>query len=263
MQGNGFKIFSVLAFILLSGYYLFPTLQNNLYQNKLEELAGADSTEYLEANYEAIEEAKIKALNLGLDLQGGMHVMLEVGVDNLMRELATNRDETFTTALGAAQDRVEAGDNGNFVDIFYDELQNVDPEVRLSRYYRNVGETLSRRSENDEVLPVLREEANEADIRAVSIIRQRVDRFGVSEPSIQKQGESRVAVELPGVDDPQRVRDLLRGTARLEFRLMADPQELQTSLEEIYNYYEEQTAQANANAASDTTQVAEAGTADA
>ncbi|MEO1632725.1 MAG: protein translocase subunit SecD, partial [Bacteroidota bacterium] len=140
---------------------------------------------------------------------------------------------------------------------------NVDPEVRLSRYYRNVGETLSRRSENDEVLPVLREEANEAVIRAVSIIRQRVDRFGVSEPSIQKQGESRVAVELPGVDDPQRVRDLLRGTARLEFRLMADPQELQTSLEEIYNYYEEQTAQANANAASDTTQVADAGTADA
>ncbi|MEM6784172.1 MAG: protein translocase subunit SecD [Bacteroidota bacterium] len=263
MQGNGFKIFSVVAFILLSGFYLFPTLQNNLYQNKLEELVGADSTEYHDANYDAIEDAKIKALNLGLDLQGGMHVMLEVGVDNLMDELATNRDETFLTALAAARARVDAGDNGNFVDIFYDELQNVDPEVRLSRYYRNVGETLSRRSENSEVLPVLREEANEAVIRAVSIIRQRVDRFGVSEPSIQKQGESRVAVELPGVDDPQRVRDLLRGTARLEFRLMADPQELQSSLEAIYNYYEEQTAAANAAASSDTTQVADASTTDA
>ncbi|MEM8599412.1 MAG: protein translocase subunit SecD [Bacteroidota bacterium] len=251
MQGSGFKIFSVLAFILLSGYYLFPTLQNNLYQNTLAELEEQEREEYLEANYEAIETAKTKALNLGLDLQGGMHVMLEVGVDNLMRELATNRDETFTTALSAAQERIEAGDNGNFVDVFYEELQRVDPEVRLSRYYRNVGETLSRRSENDEVLPVLKAEATEAVTRAVSIIRQRVDRFGVSEPSIQKQGESRVAVELPGVDDPQRVRDLLRGTARLEFRLMADPQELQSSLEAIYGYYEEQTAQANAAAGVD------------
>ncbi|MEM9996196.1 MAG: protein translocase subunit SecD [Bacteroidota bacterium] len=257
MQGNGFKIFSLLAFIALSLFYLFPTLQNQLYENTIEELQDTEREEYIEANYEAIEDAKIKALNLGLDLQGGMHVMLEVGVDNLLRELATNRDETFTTALAATRARTEAGDNGNTVDIFYEELQRVDPEVRLSRYFRNVGETLSRRSENDEVLVVLKEEATDAVTRAVSIIRQRVDRFGVSEPSIQKQGESRVAVELPGVDDPQRVRDLLRGTARLEFRLMADPQELQEAAQGIYTYYEEQAQAANAAAAPADTTAAE------
>ncbi len=237
MQENGFKIFVTLAFLALSLWYLFPTLQNHFTESRMEAMPDGERTEYLNENYTEIRDRRERALKLGLDLQGGMHVTLEVRMDALVRALATDTDPAFEQALAAARERTDAGDD-DFVAAFVAAFEEQDPNVRLSRYFRSTGADITRRSENADVATYLRAEADEAVQRAVSIVRERVDRYGVSEPSIQRQGSRRIVVELPGVDDPQRVRDLLRGTARLEFRLMADPAELTSARNRIIAYYD-------------------------
>ncbi|HBQ61075.1 MAG TPA: protein translocase subunit SecD, partial [Balneolaceae bacterium] len=97
-----------------------------------------------------------------------------------------------------------------------------DANTRLSRYYRNDAMDITRRSTNEEIATFLKTQRQSALDRAIEIIRTRVDRYGVTEPSILKQGNNRIMVELPGVEDKERVRNLLKGTARLEFRLAAD-----------------------------------------
>ena len=239
MRDNGFKIFLVLGFLALCLWYLWPTLGNYLNEREMAALSGDELVEYRDANYDDLRSTRERSLKLGLDLQGGMHVTLEVGLKALIRELAQTRDEQFDQALDAAAVRIDSGEADDFVDTFVEELQRADPDVTLSRYFRGAG-TIERRSTNEEVILALKAESLEAVDRAMSIIRQRVDRYGVSEPSIQKQGQSRVVVELPGVDEPDRVRDLLRGTARLEFRLMAEPNELAQSRNRIFAYYEQE-----------------------
>lgn len=178
-----------------------------------------------------------------------MHVALEVRVDALLRELATDVDETFEEVLAAAREQARLG-NVSIIDAFVAEFERRDPNARLSRYFRNPDAGITRRSSNEEVAAYLRQQADEAVNRAIAIVRDRVDRYGVTEPAIQKQGTRRIVVELPGVDDPERVRRLLRGTARLEFRLMAEPQLLAAALQEIIAFYEpDTTAQATASAA--------------
>ncbi len=237
MQGNGFKIFAVAAFILLSLYYLFPTLKHNLNERDLASMDSTARGQYASEHFASLLNTREKALKLGLDLQGGMHVTLEVGVDALIRELAEGRrDEVFDNALQTARNEAETS-RSSFVNLFVAAVEQQQPGTRLSRYFRNSAESISARSENSDVKDYLDNEATDALTRAVEIIRQRVDRFGVSEPSIQIQGNSRIIVELPGVDDPQRVRELLKGTARLEFRLMADPAELQRSALSVVQYF--------------------------
>ncbi len=238
MQGNGFKIGATIAFLALSLFYLFPTLQNYLLQRKIDAMPEEERVQYVNDNYTSIRNTQEKALKLGLDLQGGMHVTLEVRMDALVRALATDTDEAFERAITTARERADAT-GADFVDTFVSVFEEQDPNVRLSRYFRSTGADITRRSENSEITAFLRAEADGAVQRAVSIVRERVDRFGVSEPSIQRQGSRRVVVELPGVDDPQRVRDLLRGTARLEFRLMADPQELTLARNRIISYFDQ------------------------
>lgn len=237
MQGNGLKIFVTVFFLGLSIYYLYPSAQNYFITQKLNQLDGEELQEYERENLQRIRNVKERALKLGLDLQGGMHVTLEVRTDALIRELASDTDETFDEVLAAAQERAMQTDV-SIIDAFLDVFEQRDPDARLSRYFRNQDAGITRRSTNDEVTQYLRQQADNAIDRAISIIRDRVDRYGVTEPSIQKQGTRRVVVELPGIDDPERVRNLLRGTARLEFHLMAEPSDLQRSLQQIIQYFE-------------------------
>ena len=251
---NGLKIGFTVFFLLVTGWYLFPSVQNYVIQQRLESLEGADSTAYVQENYARIEQAEARSLSLGLDLLGGMHVTLEVQVANLISELATDTDETFQEVLAAARQRAESGDE-SIIDAFVEEFEARDPQARLSRYFRNDAAGITRRSSNEEVVEYLQTQVDEAVDRGIEIIRDRVDRYGVTEPSIQKQGSRRIVVELPGVEDPERVRDLLRGTARLEFRLMANPQALRQSLQDIIQYYESAASQDTAavdSAAADT-----------
>lgn len=253
MQGNGFKIFLTVFFLGLSGYYLYPSVQNYFITQKLNELEGEALQEYRGENIQHIRSVKERALKLGLDLQGGMHVTLEVRTDALIRELATDVDQTFEEVLTAARATAQQEDI-SIINAFVEEFEARDPDARLSRYFRNADAGITRRSTNAEVAQYLRQQADNAIDRAISIIRDRVDRYGVTEPSIQKQGTRRVVVELPGIDDPERVRNLLKGTARLEFHLMAEPEDLQRSLQQIIQYFEDADTDVAADtAAADTT----------
>ena len=237
MQNKGFRITLILFFLGLSLYYLFPTLQSYRLTSQLERLEGEEREQFEQENFTRIRSAQERALKLGLDLQGGMHVGLEVRTDALISELATDKDDMFEEVLSAARARLSATDQ-SMIDLFIDEFESRDPDARLSRYFRNAERDITRRSTNAEIRQYLQSQADEAIDRAIEIVRRRVDRFGVTEPSIQKQGARRINVEMPGVDDPERVRNLLRGTARLEFRLMSDPNELRTSLQNIIEYFE-------------------------
>ena len=238
MENKGIRIALIVFFLGLSVYYLYPSAQNFFINRQIQSLEGEELEAYLQDNNLKIHNVQERALKLGLDLQGGMHVALEVRTDALINELATDHDATFESVLEAAQERVRLGED-SMIDAFVDEFESRDPDARLSRYFRNPDRGITRRSSNNEVRTYLQEQAAEAVDRAIQIVRQRVDRFGVTEPSIQKQGTRRIIVELPGVDDAERVRNLLRGTARLEFRLMAEPNELRASLQDIIEYFED------------------------
>jgi preprotein translocase subunit SecD len=250
MQGNGFKIFLTVFFLLVTGYYLWPSAQNLYYNQRMGDMEAEVRQEYERENFARLREVKEKALKLGLDLLGGMHVTLEVGVESLIRELSRETDEVFEEVLTVASGRA-AREGASVIDAFVDEFESRDENARLSRYFRNDDEGITRRSTNVEVASYLRGEADAAVTRAIEIIRDRVDRYGVTEPSIQKQGSRRVIVEMPGIDDPERIRKLLKGTARLEFRLMADPQDVVRSLQGMIEHYEESAVDTSAESATD------------
>lgn len=254
MQGNGFKIFLTAFFLVLSGYYLYPSAQKYFLNQEMQAMTAEERQAFENENVVRIRTIDEKSLNLGLDLLGGMHVALEVRVDALVRELATDVDEAFEQVLAAASEQSRASTDGDFIQVFVDEFEARDGDARLSRYFRNEAAGITRRSTNAEVASYLQTEAGEAVSRAMSIIRDRVDRYGVTEPSIQQQGSRRIIVELPGIDDPERIRGLLRGTARLEFRLMVDPAENVRALQRLIDFYEEVTDSTDvAEAAADTT----------
>lgn len=167
--------------------------------------------------YKSIKESE---LNLGLDLQGGMHVTLEVSPVEIIKGLSGNsRDATFLKALEDAKAAVK-GTQLNFVDEFYNSFSANGGGKKLSDVFVTVSnnDRINLNSTDDEVLEVINEEVNNAVDRSFNILRTRIDRFGTSQPNIQKiQGTGRIQIELPGVDNPQRVRKLLQGVAKLEF----------------------------------------------
>lgn len=237
MRNSSFKIFLTVAFLALCGYYLYPTFQNYFLSQRLDGLEEAEREEYLSENAGYVQNVRSNSLSLGLDLLGGMHVTLEVDVASLLGELADDRDETFNAVLESAREAAEQSDE-DVVAAFVDAFEEQDAQARLSRYFRDEDAGIARQSTNDEVAQYLRQEVDEAVGRAMEIVRSRVDRYGVTEPSIQRQGNRRIVVEMPGIENRERVRNLLRGTARLEFRLMADPEQLARSVQRIVQYYE-------------------------
>ena len=237
MQGNGFKLGVIAAFFALTLFYLSPTIIWNLEQRKMSTFTEEVRTQYEMDNAEKLSNLKEKILSLGLDLQGGMHVTLEVGTPQLILELAgSNRDSELDEVVQLAQEVAEENDT-DFIDEMQLEFERRDPDARLSRYYRSESQDITRRSTNDEIVAFLKIQRDAALDRAIEIIRTRVDRFGVTEPSIVKQGQSRIVVELPGVDDEERVRNLLKGTARLEFRTGADAQDFSNFRNRAIEFY--------------------------
>ena len=256
MKNKGFRIGLVVALLLLTGYYLWPTLSLYL-QTRDAPPAGTPAYRTWEtANAERVEDTRESALKLGLDLRGGMSTTLEVRVDELIRALATDTDAAFEAAIADAQRAAQTSD-ASFVDLFADAFERRDPQARLARYFRSEADGITRRSSNADVRTYLQTHADGAVQRAIQIVRQRVDRFGVAEAAIARKGTRRISVELPGVTDADRVRRLLRGTARLEFRLMADAEETNRALSAIVAYYNDSTkANAATPTGSDTTRIA-------
>jgi SecD/SecF fusion protein len=166
------------------------------------------------------KECKEKELNLGLDLKGGMNLVLEVKVSDILKALSNhNTDPTFTQALKQAELR-EKNSSADFIKLFGEEFSKIDPNAQLSAIFSTpeLKGKVDYKMSNADVLKVIRVEAQGAIDNAFNILRTRIDRFGVTQPNIQKLEQSgRVLVELPGIKDPRRVIKLLQGTASLEF----------------------------------------------
>jgi len=239
MKGNGTKIGFIVAFLALTIFYLWPTVVNMLEQNYVEDLPEAERAEYVEENAQRLQELRQNSLSLGLDLQGGMHVTLEVGTAQFLKELAgENADTTLVNVIDDAKQRALAN-NTDFIEEMVQLFEQRYPDGRLSRYYRSDTENITRRSTNEEIQQYLVKQRESAVDRAMEIIRSRVDRYGVTEPAIFKQGNNRVVVELPGVANKQRIRDLLKGTARLEFRLVGQPDQISNAKDRVVSYYDQ------------------------
>jgi len=212
LKVRGFIIFLV---VLAAAYKIYPTYQ---YYTMSEENKAKMS-------HSDMKKLRGEAINLGLDLQGGMYVLLEAEIPTLVRKLASKKPEELLKTIKDAEQRS--------IDLqtdFFDEFETLsnNRELRLIRYYTN----LSSSRDNGSIISALKSQRDDAINSVLEIIRNRVDEFGVSEPNIQKYGSNRIIVELAGIDDADRARKLIQRTASLEFTLVMN-EKLQSTLESI------------------------------
>ncbi len=166
------------------------------------------------------KEVKAREINLGLDLKGGMNVVMEVSTEEIVRALSNyNTDTTFVRAMRMARE-MQNTSTEDFITLLGRAFENIDPNGRLAAIFATIElrDKVNFNSTNSEVLSVLKIETESAIDNTFNILRSRIDRFGVTQPNIQKlETQGRILVELPGVKDPERVKKLLQGTANLEF----------------------------------------------
>lgn len=181
------------------------------------------------------KEIKEKEINLGLDLKGGMNVMLQVQLSDLIKALADhNESPEFNKALELARQK-EIDSRADFITLFEESWNEVAPGKRLSTIFGTfeMRDKIKPETSNQEVMKIIRAEAESAIANSFNVLRNRIDRFGVTQPNIQKLGNTgRILVELPGVKEPERVRKLLQGTASLEFWTTYENQEIYPFLNE-------------------------------
>ena len=243
MQNKGLiKVFAIL-FGLVCIYQLSFTFITNEVEDDAEDFAvqkigenvenyserrDAEETRYLDSigNNEVIagityNNAKDKELNKGLDLKGGINVILQISVKDILRGLANNsNDPAFNKAIADA-DAAQTDSQENYVDLFF-EAFNAIPDAKLASpdIYANktLSDEINFNMNNDEVEPIIRRKIDESITSAFEVLRKRIDKFGVTQPNIQRLGNSgRILVELPGAKDISRVKNLLQSTAQLEF----------------------------------------------
>ena len=271
MQSKGAIRFVAILLMIASLWQLSFTLVNQIQENKAEKyaqakaeaamqtaafdkVAEADRAFYLDSivkvenrrYIDSISAEKIyfgytfkdvqaKSINLGLDLKGGMNVMLQVQLKDLVRALAGNSNAPeFVQALNLAQER-SVNSRQDFITLFaeaWKETSNGMPLAQIFGTYE-MRDKIGPESTDDQVIEVIRAESESAISNSFNVLRNRIDRFGVTSPNIQKLGNSgRILVELPGVKEPERVRKLLQGTASLEFWTTYDNAEVEAYLAE-------------------------------
>jgi len=230
MQNKGFiKLFAVLL-TLVCIFYLSFTFVTNSYYTKAKEYAAGDTAkevQYLDSlSLETVwlgytlKKARTMEINLGLDLKGGMNVIMEISVADVLRSLSNNNpDPNFNKALANATER-QARSNRDYISLFTEEYQKLDPGARLSAIFSTfeLKEQITPQSSDAQVESVLRARLKGAIDNSFNVLRTRIDRFGVVAPNIQQiETDGRISIELPGVKDAERVRTLLQGSANLEF----------------------------------------------
>ena len=214
-QKNTPRLIILGVVLLWAVYALTPTI-------KLQSLSPEEKASLRESG--ELEGLENRAIRRGLDLQGGMHIVLEVDIPTLVDNLASNKNRAFNNALEAAREK-SLDREVDYIGLFLDEARARD--LQLKRYYPDFG------SDNLDIATRLEDEATDAINRALEILQNRIDQFGVSEPIIQKQGNRRIIVELAGIQDPERARALLESTALLEFVLLKNPEITQDMLVRI------------------------------
>ncbi len=254
-RNNTFRVVLITLALVWSGYQLYPTfmttrfkdqadghlnkisqtsglsiddLNNALRQGRLEQQLKAALANRSEALPVALEEAqklitlddKIakhepRAIKRGLDLQGGSYLVFEVDLAKMVRDLAKNKDAKFEEVLRAVEAKAKAP-NVDFFDVLVQEIASA--QVRLSRYWGN------RSQEDGQIVEDLKKNATDSVDRNLEILRNRIDQFGVSEPSITRQGDRRIVVELAGITDVGRAKNIIGKTAQLKFSLVREPE---------------------------------------
>ena len=252
MQNKGLVVFLSVVVTLLCFFYLsFTVVSYNVQQDAVA--AATDSNGKVDLNkkqayldsiwntpvYNVLgaeytyKEVKDYELSLGLDLQGGMHVTLEVSPVDIIKGLAANsQDSSFVKALRVATQQQKKS-RENYSSLFFKAYRDANPDKPLASLFANAA-TRGKIATNDsdsKVISVVNEEIESAIDRSFTILSNRLDQFGTSQPNIQRlPGTGRIQVEIPGADNPQRVRKLLQGVARLEFWDVIEPNTLNNSL---------------------------------
>lgn len=232
MKKNRTLIVVILLCVVGSLWALYPTWQAAQYREELASLKdSASRAKWIAANEESFKTASGKSIKLGLDLRGGIYVTMEVDVLKFIEDQATGKDDIFNKVLAATKEEEKTSDE-SVVDIFAKNFRAMAAPAgkNLLNYFILPD---SRVIEEADILKYLKSGTDEAVDRAIEIIRNRIDQFGLTEPTIQKFGTRRIIIEVPGVADATQVRQLLEGTAQLEFRLMKDPKVVQKILKSI------------------------------
>ncbi len=232
MQNKGFvKVFAVLL-MLVCVFYLSFSFVTRHYTNKAKEIANGDTKveqDYLDSlsnekvwlgNY-TLKQCREMEISLGLDLKGGMNVILEVSIPDVIKALADNKpDENFNQALATAAKQA-TNSQDDVITLFIREYHRIAPDAKLSELFatQQLKDKVNQKSSDADVEKVLRSEVKAAVENSYNVLRTRIDRFGVVQPNIQSLEDrmGRIMVELPGIKEPERVRKLLQGSANLEF----------------------------------------------
>ena len=266
MQNKGFvKVIAVLLTLICLFYLSFSAVTSH-YEKKAAELTaqGKDGSAYLDSmrnekvylNWKTLKECEELQIGLGLDLKGGMNVILEVSVPDVVKSLAgeSASEPAFVKALADAREQAKK-ESADFVDIFVSVYQKQNGENRLGGVFASKlkEKNISYNSTDNEVKKVLAEEVAAAVENSNKVVRSRIDRFGVAQPNIQvlhgKGQIGQIMVEMPGIKEPERVRKLLQGSANLEFWETYTLNELQPALVEVDNRLAKGTASADTTAA--------------
>ena len=206
MQNKLTPRFLLIGLVLVWGIWsLWPTI-------KLQNLSD-DEKDVLRVEGK-LEEIETKAIKQVLDLKGGMYIVLEVDLPTLIENIAINKDGKLSSIFDKIRSDISISPEAGFFDLFSEHVEK--NQLKLSRYYYDYG------SSSDDILSSLNDEAEDAINRVLEILQNRIDQFGVAEPTIQKQGSQRIIVELAGVQNSERARSLLESTALLEFYLVKD-----------------------------------------
>ena len=208
------RLLTILFVFGLGIYALLPSIRYAVMDDESISNLSSDQKDYFES----------RSIKQGLDLKGGIYIVLEVDLPQLIDNLAKNKDKNFDNFLNEL--KVEY--NNSSID-FFTVFENIadDRDLKLPRYFINYGKT------KNQIITELSLQSDDSIKRVIEIIQNRVDQFGVAEPTIQKQGNNRVIVELAGIDDPERARDLLQSTALLELMIVKNVESTNSIIRQI------------------------------
>ena len=208
------RLLTILFVFGLGIYALLPSLRYSLMDEEKKSNLSDDQIDYFES----------RSIKQGLDLKGGIYIVLEVDLPQLIDNLAKNKDNNFNEFLIDLKNEYN-----NSSSDFFSVFENLadEKELKLPRYFINYGKT------KDQIITQLSLQSEDSIKRVIEIIQNRVDQFGVAEPTIQKQGNNRVIVELAGIEDSERARDLLQSTALLELMIVKNVESTNAIIRQI------------------------------
>ena len=256
MQNKGLVITLAVCLALVSSFYLSFSFVTKYHDNKAVEYAQGDiamQQQYLDSiasekvwfGY-TLKECREKEINLGLDLKGGMNVTMEVSVKDILNVLSGHSNAEIYTKAIAEADKKQKASGDDYLTLFFESFEQIDKNAKLASIFSTaeLKGKVALDASNEDVKKVIREEVEGAIDNSFNVLRTRIDRFGVVQPNIQKLAQTgRILIELPGIKEPDRVRNLLQGSANLEFWETYDVSELMNQLTQINN----ELAKANAS----------------